>query len=156
MIKRTPKKSVVGEFILRGQNSRLAPLRVRWRAAESLYYGGDLTILDGPVGLRSRFENRMSDRAWLKNNPDRVAGGRPFTESFFATVAVLMAFADAERLMIECTQSPVPMTQTQFQRPAEGAGDFDDFERSGGSRRGAETESSDPSSSRIAGTLRAS
>ena len=28
----------------------------------------------------------MDDPSWLKNDPNRIAGGRPFTESFFTTV----------------------------------------------------------------------
>ncbi len=152
MQRRTRKMPVVGEFHMRGQNSRLAPLRVRWRATESLYYGGDLQVLGGPVGLRSRFENRMSDRSWLKNDPNRIAGGRPFTESFYATVAVLLAFADAERLMIECVASPVPLTSTSVRTERSSTfRDIEEFDR--GERNGTENGSSDPS--RLSGTLRA-
>lgn len=161
MIRRSAKKDeviqgIVGEFHLRGQNSRLEPLRLRWKASESLYYGGDLQVVGGPVGLRSRFEGRLNDRSWLKNNPDRIAGGRPFTESFFATVAVLMAFADAERLMIECVQSPVPMTSTSVQRPAQTGSNYSDIEEFDRGERRRTTESRDESYKRkIAGSLRA-
>lgn len=152
MQRRTRKTPVVGEFHMRGQNSRLAPLRVRWTATESLYYGGDLQVLGGPVGLKARFENRMSDRSWLKNDPNRVAGGRPFTESFYATVAVLLAFADAERLMIECVASPVPLTSSNVRADRSATfRDIEEFDR--GERQRSENNPSDPT--RLSGTLRA-
>jgi hypothetical protein len=106
------KRKLYGEFILRSQNARGAPLHVRWNAQESLYYGGVLEVLDGATGIRSRFERRMSDMSWMKNDPNKIAGGRPFTESFYTTFAVLIAFADAERLTLETIHSPVPMTSS--------------------------------------------
>jgi len=126
---RATDHGVTGEFHLRGQNSRLAPLCIQWSASESLYYGGELKVLSGPSGLCSRFEGRMLDRSWLKNNPDKVAGGRPFTESYFATVAVLMAFSEAERLVMECVKSPVPMSSTTLQKPPGAYSDIEDFDR---------------------------
>ncbi|MFH0945447.1 MAG: hypothetical protein V2A76_09650 [Planctomycetota bacterium] len=132
---------VSGEFHLRGQNSRLAPLRIRWTANESLYYGGELHVLGGPNGLCSRFEGRLRDRSWLKSNPDKVAGGRPFTESYFATVAVLMAFSEAERLVMECVESPVPMTSTMVQRPAGAYSDIENFDRIDARRESAPSDS---------------
>lgn len=78
--------------------------------------------------MRTRFERRMADASWLRNDPNRVAGGLPFTESFFSTVAVLLAYADAERLIIETVTSPVPMTST-INRPAGGYSDLEDFDR---------------------------
>ena len=140
---------VSGEFHLRGQNSRLAPLRIRWTASESLYYGGSLEVLSGPSGLTSRFEGRLRDRSWLKSNPDKVAGGRPFTESYFATVAVLMAFSDAERLVMECVESPVPMTSTTVQRPAGAYSDIENFDRVD---RRREPQVSDPTLRKMTGS----
>jgi hypothetical protein len=106
------KKKLYGEFMLRSQNSRGVPLHVRWNANESLHYGGNLEIVDGATSIRSRFERRMSDLSWMRNDPNKIAGGRPFTESFFTTYAVLVAFADAERLSLETVHSPVPLTST--------------------------------------------
>ena len=107
-----PKRKLYGEFLLRSENSRGVPLQIRWKATESLHYGGDLEVLDGATGIRSRFERRMSDLSWMRNDPNKIAGGRPFTESFFTTYAVLVAFADAERLSLETVHSPVSMTST--------------------------------------------
>lgn len=127
---RSRKDNVYGEFHLRGQNSRVPPLRIRWRAPESLYYGGEIQILGGPGSMRARFERRMADLSWLKNDPNRVAGGRGFGESYYATVAVLLAFADAERLVLECAHSPVPMTSTTVRQiSATSFGDIEDFDR---------------------------
>ncbi len=142
------KKGVVGEFQLRGPNSRLEPLRLRWKAPESLYYGGGLSVVGGPEGLKARFEKRISDISWLKNNPNHVAGGRRFTENFYATVAVLMAFAEVERLMFETVHSPVPNTQTNTRAQTTGSFVEDDFERSEG------TPDPEPQMKpRIAGTI---
>lgn len=151
MHRRKREKPVFGEFHLRGQNSRMPPLHLRWTASESLYYGGGIEVVGGPVGLRSRFENRLNDRSWLKNDPDRVAGGRPFEESFFATVAFLLAFADAERLMIECTHSPVPMTSTSVRHVVQA--DYSDLDD--GERGEALQDGEPPHNKSISGTLRA-
>lgn len=141
---------VHGEFHLRGQNSRLAPLRLRWSSDESLYYGGSLAVLGGPTGMQTRFARRMDDPSWLRNDPNKIAGGRPFTESYFATVAVLMAFADAERLIIETVRSPVPMTST-VQRPTANYTDLEDFDR--GSQRAGGDDGGD--SRAFSGSLKA-
>lgn len=143
------KRPVLGEFHLRGQNSRLPPLRLQWSAAESLYYGGQLSVAGGPTSMQTRFARRMDDLSWLKNDPTRIAGGRPFTESFFATAAVLMAFADAERLVIETVQSPVPLTSTSTRVPTRSAfTDIEEFDR---------TEMPDvgEATTRVSGTLKA-
>lgn len=145
--------AVVGEFHFRGQNSRLAPLRLQWAAPESLYYGGRLTVLSGPVGLKARFEGRVADRSWLKNNPDRVAGGRPFTESYYATVGFLIAFADAERVQMEFARSPVPMTTTTVKSNlGKGFRDIEDFDR-GERNRGESNDNQDRRD--VSGSLRA-
>lgn len=143
--------AVVGEFLLRGQNSRLAPLRLQWAAPESLYYGGQLTVVSGPSGLKGRFESRMNDRGWLKNDPDKVAGGRPFTESYYATVAFLIAFADAERVQMEFVRSPVPMSAASV-RNALGRSfrDIEEFDRGERTRSEGEADRRD-----VSGSLRA-
>lgn len=122
--------SVYAEFHLRGQNSRVEPLRLSWKAQESLHYGGNLQVLGGPPSLRARFEKRISDLTWLKNDPNRLAGGRPFTESYYATVAVLFAFAEAEKVVIETAHSPVPMAaQAGRSAMTPSFSDLDDFDR---------------------------
>jgi hypothetical protein len=103
----TSAKGVVAEFQISGQNERGNALTVRWTAPESLYYGGKMEVKGGSEGLRTRFDRRMADTGWLKNDPNRVAGGRPFTENFFATVAFLMAFTEAEKLVFETVSAPV-------------------------------------------------
>ena len=149
MAKRAINNGVTGEFHLRGQNSRLAPLRIEWTASESLYYGGELRVLGGPSGLTSRFEGRLRDRAWLKSDPDKVAGGRPFTESYFASVAFLMAFSEAERLIMDCVSSPVPMSSTTLQRPTGAYSDIEDFDRD---RRRTESSSPDTTLRKMTGS----
>jgi hypothetical protein len=121
------KKKLYGDFVLRSQNTRGVPLHVRWKANESLHYGGNLEVVDGATSIRSRFERRMSDLSWMRNDPNKIAGGRPFTESFYTTYAVLIAFADAERLSLETVHSPVPFTITSARVPS-APGSADEFE----------------------------
>lgn len=124
------KKRIYGEFLLRGQNTKAPPLCLRWRADESLYYGGHLEVLSGPTSIRTRFERRIADLSWMRNDPNKIAGGRPFTESFYTTVAVLMAFADSERLAIETVHSPVPMTSSTARHLLSNSfSDLEDLER---------------------------
>ena len=40
-----------------------------------------------------------------------------------------MAFSEAERLVMECVESPVPMTSTTIQRPAGAYSDIENFDR---------------------------
>ena len=70
---------------------------------------GNVAIVSGPVGIRSRFERRLAKTDWLRNDPNRATGGKNFTESYFATVAVLMAFAEVEKLVFESVRSPLPL-----------------------------------------------
>ena len=96
-------------------------------------------------------ENRMGDKGWLKNDPDRVAGGRPFTESYFATVAFLIAFSDTERVQMEFIRSPVPMTSSNVRTTvAGGYRDIEEFDR--GEKSRTEPASKD---SNVSGSLRA-
>lgn len=153
-MQRHRNQAVIGEFHLRTQNSRLAPLRIRWEADESLYYGGTMEVLGGPVGLKSRFENRMTDRSWMKNNPDHVAGGRPFTESYYATVAVLVAFSDTEKVQMEFVRSPVPNTSSNIRTTvAGGYRDIEEFDRGEKTRTDASTNDNDRRN--VSGSLRA-
>jgi len=145
-------RRLYGEFILRSQNARGAPLHIRWNATESLYYGGHLEVLNGATGIRSRFERRMSDLSWMKNDPNKIAGGRPFTESFYTTFAVLIAFADAERLSIETIHSPVPMSSTTA-RPAIGGGFGEEAEAEG--ERASEAVNTDLGSTTFSGSINA-
>ena len=106
--------------------------------------------MGGPTSMQTRFARRMEDRSWLKNDPDKIAGGRPYTESFFATAAVLMAFSDAERLVIETVRSPVPMTSTSVKIPGgrSSFADIEDFDR-------GDRKENSPDAGRVSGTLKA-
>jgi hypothetical protein len=137
---------VTAEFILRGTNSRADHLLLRWTASESLYYGGKLTIVSGPVGIRSRFERRLAKTDWLRNDPTRATGGKHFTESYFATVAVLMAFAEVEKLVFESVRSPLPLAGANRIVSTDAYTELTDFDRPG-------IQDSDTMAPRISGRL---
>lgn len=147
------KKRLYGEFVLKSQNARGAPLLIRWNAQESLHYGGALEILDGATGIRSRFERRMTDLSWMRNDPNKIAGGRPFTESFYTTYAVLVAFAEAERLSIETVHSPVTMSSGSARNLI--AATFSDEAEVEGDARSRPAVNSDLGSTTFSGSLNA-